>query len=75
MAFAPAPIYCIELRRLKAAYTWAVSEYLRLQSAQLASILNGDSVTFQKELHGAEMRKNEAKYAVLAHREAHGCGE
>lgn len=70
---APA-LFCIESKRLADAYTWAVSEYLRLQSAQLATILNGDAVTFQHDIHEASIRKDEAKYALMAHREQHGCG-
>ena len=74
VASAPAPISCTELRRLMDEYQWAVSEHFRYQSAQLVAIVNSDPFSFQRELHDAETRKNEAKYAILAHQEAHGCG-
>jgi hypothetical protein len=74
MASAPLPFFCAELHRLKNYYRWAVSEYLRLQSAQTAAVINSDPVNFQRELHEAQMRKDEAKYAVLTHVEEHGCG-
>jgi hypothetical protein len=74
MVSAHAPSYCVELRRLEDAYTWAASEYLRYQTAQLVAIINGDPFTFQRELHQAEILKDEAKYAVITHREQHGCG-
>jgi hypothetical protein len=75
MASAPAPIFCIELRRLTDAYAWAVSEYLRLQSAKLAAIINGDTMTIDEQLSATEIAKDNAKYALLAHRAKHGCGE
>jgi hypothetical protein len=60
------------MQRLSDAYTWAVSEYLRLQTANVAAILNGDK-GFEEEVHKAAHRKDEAKYALIAHREAHHC--
>ena len=72
---APSPIFCVEYQRLKDRFSEAASEYLRLQSAQIAAILNGDPDTFQQQIHEAAMRKDEAKYAVIAHREAHHCGD
>jgi hypothetical protein len=73
MASAHVPTHCAQLRRLEDAYRWAASEYLRYETAQLVAILNGDAFTFQRELHEAEIRKEEAKYAVITHREEHGC--
>ena len=51
-----------------------LSDYLRLQSAHLAAVINGDVETFRAQIHDAGLRKDEAKYAVLTHREQHGCG-
>lgn len=64
---------CIEKRRLLKSFADAVSEYNRIQSAQLAAVLNGDGFQFQAELGEAEARKENAKYAVLIHEEEHGC--
>lgn len=55
------------------AFASAVSEYNRLHSAQLAAVLKGEGFIFRKELAEAESRKENAKYAVLAHQQAHGC--
>ena len=75
MASAPAPLFCIELRRLTDAYAKAVSEYLRLQAALLAAIINDDAMTIDEQLSAAGMAKDNAKYALLAHSEMHGCGK
>jgi hypothetical protein len=64
---------CIEKRRLLKTFADAVSEYNRIQSAQLAAVLNGDGFQFQAELAEAEARKENAKYGVLIHEELHGC--
>ena len=64
---------CIEKRRLLKTFSDAVSEYNRIQSAQLAAVLNGDGFQFQRELAEAEGRKENAKYAVLMHEQEHGC--
>lgn len=69
---APAPVFCLELKKLTDAYTWAVSEYLRLQSAQMQAILNGEE-GFEAEITEAAIRKDAAKYAIIGHRYEHGC--
>ena len=71
---APAPIFCIESARLKDRYQRAVSEYLRLQAAQIAAVINDATDTLQNEIHEADERKDAAKYALIAHLESHGCG-
>jgi hypothetical protein len=64
---------CIEKRRLLKTFADAVSEYNRIQSAQVAAVMNGDGFQFQDELAVAEARRENAKYAVLLHEEEHGC--
>jgi hypothetical protein len=73
---APAPgsnFACIELRRLQQEFADAVSEHHRIQSAQVAAVMNGEVCPFEKELAEALTRKENAKYAIIAHQEKHGC--
>jgi hypothetical protein len=70
---APVPAACIEKRRLLRAFAAAVSDYNRMHSAQLAAVLRGEDFQFQEEIARAAEEKDRAKYAVMAHREAHGC--
>ena len=74
MAAAPTSIVCIEYHRLKDVYRWAVSEYLRMQSAQLESVMQGDGFNFEVQIKAARRVKDEAKYAILTHLEQHCCG-
>jgi len=67
----PAP--CAEKWRLMMAFTKAVSELNRIQSAQVAAALRGDGFQFAEEWARAEQAKLSAKYAVLAHQQEHGC--
>jgi hypothetical protein len=55
------------------AYVAAASDLNRIHSAQLAAVLNDEGFLFQAEFAEALERKERAKYAVLAHREQHGC--
>ena len=57
-----------------AAFTQAVSDHHRIQSAQLAALLKGEDFPFEEEIAQAAARREEAKYAVLRHQEDHGCG-
>ena len=75
MAFVPAPLFCIELRRLTDVYAKAVSKYLHLQSAKLTAIINDDTMTVDEQLSAAGIAKDNAQYALLAHKEKHGCGK
>lgn len=45
----------------------------RIHAAQLRAVMNGDGFQFQDELADALERKENAKYAVLAHQQEHGC--
>jgi hypothetical protein len=70
----PAPIIaCREKQQLLMAYVAAASDLNRIHSAQLAAVLNDEGFLFQAEFAEALERKERAKYAVLTHREQHGC--
>ncbi len=64
---------CIEKERLLLEFSRAVSEYNRIQSAQVAAVRHDGTFPFREELEKAARRREEAKYAVLAHQEEHGC--
>ena len=66
-------IYCLEKERLLGAFTNAVSECHRMQSAQLEALRRGEDVQFEEQIMQANNRRELAKYAVLEHREKHGC--
>ena len=66
-------IVCIEKRRLLQEFAHAVSEFNRINSAQVAAVMRGEDFPFQMELADALDRKEQAKYAILAHQEQHGC--
>ena len=67
------PAFCAEKQRLTEAFTQAVSEYLRVQSAQSLAIAEGRGDEFEAEIAEARNRKECAKQAVVAHRREHGC--
>ena len=73
MAAAPDASTCAEKERLLIAFTNAVTLYHRLQSAQLAAAFKGEGVRFDEQIVEAGIHKDDAKYAVTAHRSAHGC--
>ena len=73
MATLPKTIRCIEKERLMNEYLTAVSEYNRIQSAQVESVKRGGSFPFEEELAMASERRLNAKYAIIAHQEQHGC--
>ena len=68
-------IYCEQARDLLNAFSVAVSEVIRLHEEQFQAVIHGDEniERFENLIHLANERKGEAKYAYLAHREAHGC--
>ena len=75
MASSPAPIVtCTEQRKLLKAFAHAVKEYHRMQTAQVAAVLNGKDFPFEDWLEKAAKAKEQAKYAILRHLEEHGCG-
>jgi hypothetical protein len=70
----PSPIIaCIEKEKLMRAFAHAVSEHHRMQSAQLAAVLQGEDFPFEEEIARAAARRESAKYDVLAHQQQHGC--
>jgi len=73
MATWPAPSICIERERLIRVFLRAVQELNRVQIAQASALLAGDESSFAKQIAEAEQTMSNAKYAVLAHREEHGC--
>ena len=70
---APTPIACAEKQRLLQAFTDAVSDCHRMQSAQLEVLLREDRFDFEIEIAKAAQRRELAKYAVIAHQQEHGC--
>jgi len=67
------PIWCIKKERLMREFAKAVSDYHRMNSAQLAAVLNGQDFPFEAQIAEAGERVQEMKYAILAHRQEHGC--
>ena len=75
MGSSPAPVVtCREQRKLLKAFAHAVREYQRMQTAQVAAVLNGKDFLFEDWVEKAAKAKDEAMYAILRHREEHGCG-
>ena len=73
MAAARSTVLCLQREKLIREFAHAVSEYNRMHSAQLAAVLKGEDFPFCDEIAKAEQRKDDAKYAILAHRQEHGC--
>ncbi len=72
MAASP-PFPCGVREELLAAFFEAVSEYHRLQSAQMDALLKGEDFPFEEEIARVAEQRTRAKYAILAHRAEHGC--
>ena len=64
---------CIDKEKLLQDFAKAVSEHHRMQSAQVAAVLRGEDFLFEDEIIKAAERRENAKYAVLKHRQEHGC--
>jgi hypothetical protein len=69
----PAPVLCFEKRRLMQAFATAVSDYNRMQSFQVKAVLAGEDFPYEEEIAKAAENRDNAKYALLAHQESHGC--
>jgi hypothetical protein len=67
------PLHCIEKERLMRDYTSAVAEWTRMHSAQVAALQRGNDVLFREQIAQAAERMENAKYAIIAHQEQHGC--
>ena len=72
---APKPVlaYCEEKQRLIAAYLEAVTAYHDLQNEQIAALVHGEGFENEEGIFRAADRREQAKYAILAHRQDHGC--
>jgi len=71
---APEPVLgCLEKYQLLRAFASAVSDHHRMQSAQLAAVLKGEDFPYEDEIAKSAARRENAKYAVLAHQQEHGC--
>jgi hypothetical protein len=69
----PATVLCIEKERLIRAYTDAALEYNHLNSLRVSALIRGEESPPLDEISEAEMRKENAKYAILMHLDEHGC--
>ena len=67
------PAFCAERQRLIEEFTRAVSDYLRIQSAQSHSLISGRGFEFDTEIAEARERKSNARAAIIAHQREHGC--
>jgi hypothetical protein len=66
-------VFCFEKIKLIQEYAHAVSEYNRMQSAQVAALRNGDGFEFTGADSGGRTAQGQAKDAILKHEEEHGC--
>ena len=66
-------MYCSEKKRLLEEFTAAVSEYLRMESAQVLAVVRSGERLFAAELEAAHQRKETAKQAIREHQKLHGC--
>jgi hypothetical protein len=66
---------CAESARLLDGFGRAVQELMRLHEQQFQAIVAGDSAAnrFDLLIHEANEKKQNAKYAYMAHVEHHGC--
>jgi hypothetical protein len=69
--------FCAEKQRLLDEFLAAIREIFALLSQQSQALIDGDSEfsRFDLLLHLAHERKDAAKYALIAHIEAHHCEE
>ena len=67
--------FCAQKARLLDEFLEAIHELTSIQSMQTQAVIDGDAdfARFDLLLHLAQERKDEAKYAWIAHVEAHHC--
>jgi hypothetical protein len=70
---APAPIFCKKKQALIAKFEKAASDYLRMQSAQSMSLINGDGFNFESEIEQAREERYRIKDLIVLHQQNHGC--
>jgi hypothetical protein len=68
-------IYCEQRRQLLDAFGAAVQDLVKLHEQQFLSVVEGDLTAnrFDLLIHAANEKKQNAKYAYMAHLEQHGC--
>jgi hypothetical protein len=68
--------FCKEKNSLQNSFLQAIHELNTLQAEQTQAVVDGDSdfSRFDLLLHRAQLKKDSAKYALIAHVESHGCG-
>lgn len=73
----PKVAFCDEKNRLLHEFLEAIHEITSLQSQQTQAVIDGDPdfARFDVLLHFAQERKEQAKYAWIAHVESHHCQE
>jgi hypothetical protein len=69
--------FCKEKNRLLKELLTAIHELMEIQNQQTLAVINGDPdfARFDVLLHMAHERKQEAKYAWIAHVQSHHCEE
>jgi hypothetical protein len=69
--------FCREKNELREEFLEAIHDLNQLQSQQTQAVIDGDPDfnRFDVLLHFAQQRKDRAKYAWIAHVEAHHCEE
>ena len=66
-------IQCFEKHQhLMEQFAHVLSEYHRMQAAQLEAVVNGEDFPFEDWIAKAATRRDQAKYDLLAYRTAHG---
>jgi hypothetical protein len=68
------PGFCKENQQLREEFLSAVRELVDIQKQQAEAVIDGaDFARFDTLLHAAQERKEQAKYAWIAHVEFHRC--
>ena len=73
----PDVVFCKEKSRLQNEFLTAIHELIQIQEQQTQAVIDGDPdfARFDVLLHMAIERKENAKYAWIAHVESHHCEE
>jgi hypothetical protein len=73
----PNTVFCKEKNRLLNEFLSTIHNLVQVQEQQTQAVIDGDPdfARFDVLLHMATERKENAKYAWIAHVESHHCGE
>ena len=73
----PKVVFCGEKHRLMHEFLDTIREITTIQNLQTRAVIDGDPdfARFDVLLHVAQERKEQAKYAWIAHVESHHCEE